>query len=211
MLITGTNGKRGADVCLLSSSGLLLFGLLPSLCSEEYDREISVLVIREVDLVVSRCDNGRESRIAELSIEKSDEWTDPNSSRLLSLIFSSHGFNDPKVSTLEGPGPVEASMTNIPQFVVIHDLARNTYKHPVVHYVFEDEAIPNNIPRESCILVDMNDSATEVAKAHSLDPTFQITKCRLDTSSNTEANGLTGAGDDTELVNLVIDGVSAHV
>jgi hypothetical protein len=102
-------------------------------------------------------------------------------------------------------------MTNIPQFVVIHDLARNTYKHPVVHYVFEDEAIPNNIPRDSCILVDLNDSATVVAKAHSLDPTFQVTNCRLDASSNTEASGPAGAGDDTELVNLVIDGVSAHV
>lgn len=70
MLITGTNGKRGADACLLTSSGLLLFGLLPSLCSEEYDREINVLVSRDVDLVVILCDNGRESRIAELSIEK---------------------------------------------------------------------------------------------------------------------------------------------
>jgi hypothetical protein len=70
MLITGTKGKRGADVCLLTSSGLLLFGLLPSLCSEEYDRESKVLVIRDVDLVEIRCDNGRESRIAEVSIGK---------------------------------------------------------------------------------------------------------------------------------------------
>jgi hypothetical protein len=102
-------------------------------------------------------------------------------------------------------------MTTIPQFVVIHDQARNTYKHPVVHYVFEDEAIPDSIPRDSCIVVDLNQSASEVVKADSLDPSFQITNCRLDISTSTESGRFSGTNDDAELVNLTIEGVSAHV
>ncbi|CAO3677881.1 unnamed protein product [Umbelopsis ramanniana] len=102
-------------------------------------------------------------------------------------------------------------MTAIPQFVVIHDQARNTYKHPVVHYVFEGESIPEDIPKSSCIIVDLNEAATEVEKADSLDPSFQITNCRLDTSNITEAGGFSGSGDDAELVNLTIEGISAHV
>ncbi|GAB5591458.1 hypothetical protein Unana1_06358 [Umbelopsis nana] len=105
----------------------------------------------------------------------------------------------------------DTAMTTIPQFVVIHDQARNTYKHPVVHYVFEDEAIPDTVPKTSCIIVDLNESATEVVKADSLDPAFQIINCRLDKNTSTEAGGFSGTSDDAELVNLTIDGVSAHV
>jgi len=102
-------------------------------------------------------------------------------------------------------------MTAIPQFVVIHDQARNTYKHPVVHYVFEGESIPEDIPKSSCIIVDLNEAATEVEKADSLDPSFQITNCRLGTSNITDAGGFSGSSDDAELVNLTIEGISAHV
>ena len=105
----------------------------------------------------------------------------------------------------------DTSMTTIPQFVVIHDQARNTYKYPVVHYVFEDEAIPDSIPRDSCIVVDLNQSASEVVKADSLDPSFQITNCRLDINTSTESGRFSGTNDDAELVNLTIEGVSAHV
>ncbi|OBZ89170.1 hypothetical protein A0J61_02776 [Choanephora cucurbitarum] len=93
---------------------------------------------------------------------------------------------------------------NIPQFVVIHDQINNTYKHPVIHYVFEDEDFPD-IPREKLILVDL-DPGTQLKSANSYSPEFQVTDCVLEQSPLSDQ-----FEQDTTLFNLTIQGVSTSL
>ncbi|KAF0424545.1 hypothetical protein F8M41_006540 [Gigaspora margarita] len=51
----------------------------------------------------------------------------------------------PITSTTQ-PGP-----STVPQFVVIHVQMQQSWKHPIVHYVFEDEPFPSNAPKDSKI------------------------------------------------------------
>lgn len=95
------------------------------------------------------------------------------------------------------------STNDIPQFVVIRDQIHSTYKHPIVHYVFEDEPFPD-VPRENLIVVDLDQHA-QVTQADSYSPHFQVTNCHLEHST------LADQFDDHEGAAglLTIEGVSA--
>ncbi|CAG8735450.1 16513_t:CDS:1, partial [Racocetra fulgida] len=58
----------------------------------------------------------------------------------------------PPMTSTTQPGP-----STVPQFVVIHDQMQQSWKHPVVHYVFEDEPFPTNAPKDRCILVNLKE------------------------------------------------------
>ncbi|KAI8374201.1 uncharacterized protein BYT42DRAFT_547280 [Radiomyces spectabilis] len=92
---------------------------------------------------------------------------------------------------------------DIPQFVIIRDEIHNIYKQPVLHYVFEDEEFPD-VPKSNLIVVDLDDTATNVAAIDSYSPHFQVTNCRLEQSTLSDQ-----LEDGTSLLNLTIDGVSA--
>ncbi|KAF7731430.1 hypothetical protein EC973_000238 [Apophysomyces ossiformis] len=91
----------------------------------------------------------------------------------------------------------------IPKFAVIRDQVHNTYKHPILHYVFEDEEFPD-VPKDNLIVVDLNESATEVTSIDSYSPHFQVTNCRLEQSAVTDQ-----FEENAGLLNLTIEGVSA--
>ncbi|RHZ57512.1 hypothetical protein Glove_386g39 [Diversispora epigaea] len=69
--------------------------------------------------------------------------------------------------------------STIPQFVVIHNQMQQSWKHLVVHYIFEDEHFPFNVPKERCVLVNLNDDGESVADCHSLSHNFQVTNCKI--------------------------------
>ena len=60
------------------------------------------------------------------------------------LISSSQ----PIISSTSSSFSSASSLPQIPQFIVIHDKLQQSWKHPVVHYIFEDEIIPINITKE---------------------------------------------------------------
>ncbi|KAI8874804.1 hypothetical protein K501DRAFT_319880 [Backusella circina FSU 941] len=92
---------------------------------------------------------------------------------------------------------------DIPQFVVIRDQIHNTYKHPVVHYVFQDEEFPD-VQKDKLIVVDLDESATQLTHVDSYSPHFQVTDCLLEQSQVNEQ-----FEEDTGPLNLTIEGVSA--
>jgi hypothetical protein len=92
---------------------------------------------------------------------------------------------------------------DIPQFVVIRDQIHNTYKHPVVHYVFQDEEFPD-VQKDKLIVVDLDASATQLTNVDSYSPHFQVTDCLLEQSQVNEQ-----FEEDTSPLNLTIEGVSA--
>ncbi|CAJ0925924.1 5672_t:CDS:2 [Entrophospora sp. SA101] len=69
-----------------------------------------------------------------------------------------------------------SSLPQIPQFIVIHDKSQQNWKHPIVHYIFEDEIIPINITQEHCILVGLSEDGEKVENMYSLSHNFQITE-----------------------------------
>ncbi|KAI8140809.1 hypothetical protein BJV82DRAFT_621153 [Fennellomyces sp. T-0311] len=93
---------------------------------------------------------------------------------------------------------------DIPQFVVIRDQVHSTYKHPIVHYVFEDEPFPE-VPKDNLIMVDL-DHNVQIGEVESYSPHFQVTNCRLDHNS-TVYDQFDGDHDGTGL--MTIEGVSA--
>jgi hypothetical protein len=92
---------------------------------------------------------------------------------------------------------------DIPQFVVIHDQIDNTYKHPVIHYVFEDENFPD-VPKDDLILVDLDSTASQLISVDSYSPHFQVTDCILEQSQLSDQ-----FEEEASLLNLTIEGVSA--
>ncbi|KAI8350126.1 hypothetical protein BD560DRAFT_230472 [Blakeslea trispora] len=114
-----------------------------------------------------------------------------------SSVYSSPSFDS------SAPQPQPQSL-NIPQFVVIHDQINNTYKHPVIHYVFEEEDFPN-IPRDKLILVDL-DPGTQLKSVNSYSSEFQVTDCVLEQSPLSDQ-----FEQDTTLFNLTIEGVSTSL
>ncbi|CAJ0649886.1 16606_t:CDS:2 [Entrophospora sp. SA101] len=58
---------------------------------------------------------------------------------------------------------------------IIHDKSQQNWKHPIVHYIFEDEIIPINITQEHCILVGLSEDGEKVENMYSLSHNFQIT------------------------------------
>lgn len=100
------------------------------------------------------------------------------------------------------PDRATTPSAEIPQFVVIRDLVHNTYKHPTIHYVFEDEPFPD-VPRDKLIVVDLDQNA-QFSSAESYSPHFQVTDCRLEQSTISDQlddRGGTGL--------LTVEGVSA--
>ncbi|KAG1459663.1 hypothetical protein G6F56_006114 [Rhizopus delemar] len=92
---------------------------------------------------------------------------------------------------------------DIPQFVIIHDHVNNSYKHPIIHYVFEEEEFPQ-VPKEKLIVVELDSTATELASVDSYSPDFQVTDCVLEQSRlNSQFEK-----EESNLFNLTIEGVS---
>ncbi|KAI8980381.1 hypothetical protein BDB01DRAFT_851677 [Pilobolus umbonatus] len=91
---------------------------------------------------------------------------------------------------------------NIPEFVVIHDLIKSTYQHPVVHYVFEEEELPD-IPKDNLILIDLDSTATLISHIDSYSPYFQVTDCVLEQTKVDEQ-----FEESSGLMNLTVEGVS---
>ncbi|KAI7908006.1 uncharacterized protein BX663DRAFT_492705 [Cokeromyces recurvatus] len=98
---------------------------------------------------------------------------------------------------------MNSNQLDIPQFVVIHDQIDNTYKYPVIHYVFEDEDFPN-VPKDKLILVDLDSSASQLENIDSYSPYFQVTDCILEQSEMADP-----FEEEASLINLTIEGTSA--
>ncbi|ORZ04354.1 hypothetical protein BCR42DRAFT_429240 [Absidia repens] len=95
----------------------------------------------------------------------------------------------------------------IPQLVVIRDQIHNTYKHPILHYVFEDESFPD-IPKDKLIVVDYGLEAADGGdepKVESYSPDFQVLNSRLEQSTMNDQFDQSATG----LLNLIVEGVSA--
>lgn len=100
---------------------------------------------------------------------------------------------------------MNTSQLDIPQFVVIHDQIHNTYKHPVIHYVFEEEDFPLNIPKDNVILVELDSSASQLKSVDSYSSKFQVTDCVLEQSQMSDQ-----FDEEASLLNLTIEGISAR-
>ncbi|KAI8344771.1 hypothetical protein BC941DRAFT_409578 [Chlamydoabsidia padenii] len=95
----------------------------------------------------------------------------------------------------------------IPQLVVIRDQVHNTYKHPIIHYVFEDEPFPD-ISKDKLVVVDYDSEAITGERdphVESYSPHFQISHCRLEQSTVNDQFDTSTTG----LLNLILEGVSA--
>lgn len=92
--------------------------------------------------------------------------------------------------------PLSPPTSTVPQFVVIHDQMQQSWKHPVVHYVFEDEPLPLNVPKERCVLVNLSEDGESVADCHSLSYDFQVTNCKISLTPQMQMNatGQSGSG-----------------
>ena len=97
-----------------------------------------------------------------------------------------------------------STSNEIPQFVVIRDQVHSTYKHPIVHYVFDEEPFPD-VPKDNLIMVDL-DHNVQIGQVESYSPHFQVTNCRLDHNS-TVYDHFEGDHDGSGL--MTIEGVSA--
>ncbi|KAI9250718.1 hypothetical protein BY458DRAFT_23424 [Sporodiniella umbellata] len=92
---------------------------------------------------------------------------------------------------------------DIPQFVIIHDRTDNSYKHPIVHYVFEEEDFPQ-VPKENLIVVELDSTASQLTSVDSYSSNFQVTECVLEQSRlNSQFEK-----EDSNLFNLTIQGLS---
>ncbi|RIB02685.1 hypothetical protein C2G38_2124750 [Gigaspora rosea] len=110
----------------------------------------------------------------------------------------------PITSTTQ-PGP-----STVPQFVVIHDQMQQSWKHPIVHYVFEDEPFPSNAPKDRCILVNLKEDGESVADCYSFSHTFQVSNYKISSTPqmNTTGTGSKESSITTSLM-LTIEGMSA--
>ncbi|RIA90267.1 hypothetical protein C1645_737995 [Glomus cerebriforme] len=109
-------------------------------------------------------------------------------------------------STTAPSGP-----STVPQFVVIHDQLQQCWKHPVVHYVFDDEPFPSDVPKDSYVLVNLGEDGESVVDVNSLSHKFQVTNCKV--SSTPQMNATTGPGSGKESntsLMITIEGMSAN-
>ncbi|ORX61464.1 hypothetical protein DM01DRAFT_1332068 [Hesseltinella vesiculosa] len=116
-------------------------------------------------------------------------------------------------STLDTPSPPpasgHASNPAIPQYIVIHDQIHDTFKHPIQHFVFEDEPFPD-VAKDKLVLVDLDESGQ--IKVDSYSPHLQIIEGRLE--QNTVSDPLDQhqphqTSTDPGLLTLILEGVSA--
>src|SRR3954447_18348788 len=77
------------------------------------------------------------------------------------------------------------------QFVVIHDQTTEFYKHPIVHYVFEDEELLSlDLSKNSqCIVVELSSNASQITAVASYNHTFQVSECGVESAVNISASG----------------------
>ncbi|KAG9303895.1 hypothetical protein G9A89_005805 [Geosiphon pyriformis] len=104
---------------------------------------------------------------------------------------------------------ISPSTSTIPQFVVIHDQFQQSWKHPIVHYVFEGEDFPTKVPKSSCVVVNFAEDGENIKEAHSLSHTFQITNCKISSTPQIGAQAGKESGAVTASLMLTIEGVSA--
>ncbi|CAH1761099.1 7011_t:CDS:2 [Entrophospora sp. SA101] len=71
---------------------------------------------------------------------------------------------------------------------IIHDKSQQNWKHPIVHYIFEDEIIPINITQEHCILVGLSEDGEKVENMYSLSHNFQITGYKISSTPQMNSN-----------------------
>ncbi|CAG8517000.1 6761_t:CDS:2 [Acaulospora morrowiae] len=110
-------------------------------------------------------------------------------------------------STHSGSSTVGPS--TVPQFVVIYDQMQQSWKHPVVHYVFEDEPFPLIAQKDRCVLVDLKEDGESVADCHSLSHTFQVTDCKVSLTPQMNAAGQGGKEPSSATgLMLTIEGIS---
>ncbi|GAA5811884.1 hypothetical protein MFLAVUS_005331 [Mucor flavus] len=98
---------------------------------------------------------------------------------------------------------MNSTQLDIPQFVVIHDQLQKTYKHPIIHYVFEGDPFPD-VPKDELIIVELDATASQLLNVDSYSPHFQVTDCVLEQSQLSDQ-----FEEDASLLNLTIEGVSA--
>ncbi|GAA5806152.1 hypothetical protein HPULCUR_011682 [Helicostylum pulchrum] len=98
---------------------------------------------------------------------------------------------------------MNSTQLDIPQFVVIHDQLQKTYKHPIIHYVFEGDPFPD-VPKDELIIVELDSTASQLLNVDSYSPRFQVTDCVLEQSQLSDQ-----FEEDASLLNLTIEGVSA--
>lgn len=105
-----------------------------------------------------------------------------------------------------------SSNSTIPQFVVIQDHTTQSYRHPVVHYVFEDEELDGAVPKDSCIVVDLSEAGSDVVNVDSYSPLFQVTECRVEAAASTTAaiSSTNMGGSETTMMMLTIEGISVE-
>ncbi|CAG8532823.1 332_t:CDS:2 [Paraglomus brasilianum] len=101
--------------------------------------------------------------------------------------------------------PPQSLPTPIPQFVVLHDQLQQSWKHPIVHYVFEEEPFPMGMPKDHCVVVDITEDGDAVADVHSYSHRFQVTGCKI---SSTPQLGAPSRESAASLM-LTIEGLTA--
>ncbi|CAG8467747.1 4560_t:CDS:2 [Ambispora leptoticha] len=115
----------------------------------------------------------------------------------------------PPLAKAQSPLPPQPS--TIPQFVVLHDKLQQSWKHPFVHYVFEDEPFPPHIvPKDHCIIVEFAQDGETVKQVHSQSHNFQVTNYKI-SSTPTFGSGKEsgGGGAPAASLMLTIEGMSA--
>lgn len=98
---------------------------------------------------------------------------------------------------------MNSTQLDIPHFVVIHDQIKKTYRHPVIHYVFEGDLLPE-VPKDELIIVDLDSTASQLLQVDSYSSHFQVTDCLLEHSQLSDQ-----FEEDASLLNLTIEGVSS--
>src|SRR3954469_5276235 len=103
-----------------------------------------------------------------------------------------------------------ASTPSLPQFVVIHDQMTESYKHPIVHYVFEDEELLSlDLSKNSqCIVVELSLNASQIIAVSSYSHMFQVSECRVESTVNMSASGGSSQMENSGHLMLKIEGIS---
>src|SRR3954471_7041021 len=106
-----------------------------------------------------------------------------------------------------------ASTPSLPQFVVIHDQTTESYKHPIVHYVFEDEELLSlDLSKNSqCIVVELSSNALQIIAVSSYSHTFQASECRVESAINMSASGGSSQTENSGHLMLKIEGISGWI
>ncbi|KAI8065284.1 hypothetical protein BC940DRAFT_304648 [Gongronella butleri] len=114
-------------------------------------------------------------------------------------------------TTVPAASAVPPASGAIPQYIVIHDHIHDTYKHPIQHFVFEDEPFPD-IAKDKLVVVDVDKRGRLNVASYS--PHLQIFEGRLEQSTVSDPLEANSASQqqppmDPGLLTLILEGVSA--